>query len=97
MCSTPSRSVPACTLAIETGAVVDQDLGIAYGNRGLSLYNKGDFLGCIQDLDKAIQLGPDQAIAYHGRGAAYYHRAAAAKYPIYYDYTHAIADLSKSI
>jgi tetratricopeptide (TPR) repeat protein len=39
-------------------------------NRGLAKYNLGDYQGAIADYNQAIQIKPDDAVAYNNRGNA---------------------------
>ncbi len=41
-----------------------------YLDKGVDKYNKGDYSGAIQDFNKAIELDPNDAEAYGGRGLA---------------------------
>jgi len=41
-----------------------------YLDKGVDKYNKGDYSGAIQDFKKAIELDPNDAEAYGGRGLA---------------------------
>ena len=47
------------------------DYEIAYKNRGIVYYSKGDFFSAIEDYSAAIALNPENADAYNNRGAAY--------------------------
>jgi tetratricopeptide (TPR) repeat protein len=44
---------------------------MAYSNRGVAYGNVGDHMRAIRDLDRAIELNPQDAIAYGNRGLAY--------------------------
>src|SRR6185295_13084879 len=56
----------------ETDAItiVDPFTANAYTNRGLARYQKGDYAGAIEDLNKALQIRPSLAVAYLNRAAA---------------------------
>jgi tetratricopeptide (TPR) repeat protein len=56
--------------------------------RGIARAEEGDPAGAIPDYDQAIQLDPEDAIAYNSRGLAYYDLQ---------DYQHAIADYDQAI
>jgi tetratricopeptide (TPR) repeat protein len=43
---------------------------VPYQNRGMLLYNKGEFEKAIQDFNKALQLKPDSGTVYFRRGRA---------------------------
>lgn len=43
------------------------DLYKIYNNRGSAYANKGDFVNAIKDFDKAIEMNPNDAEAYHNR------------------------------
>lgn len=49
-----------------------EELSPSIINSALAQQNKGNFRGAIADYDKAIQLNPDDASAYIGRGWAKY-------------------------
>lgn len=44
---------------------------VAYNNRGVAYWEKGDHDHALRDFDKAIALNPDYAEAYNNRGVAY--------------------------
>ena len=66
----------------------NQNLSIAYYNRGLSKRKLGDNYGAISDYSKAIEINPRYATAYMNRGNA--------KYALKDNYG-AISDYNKSI
>ena len=50
---------------------LNPDHALAYANRGVAYYYKGDYDCAIEDFNKVIQLNPDYALAYNNRGGAY--------------------------
>lgn len=61
----------ACSRVIQSGAQFPEWLSFAYKRRATAYSKKGDFLSAIQDLDQAIKLDPDDALAFAGRGDTY--------------------------
>jgi tetratricopeptide (TPR) repeat protein len=55
------KAADASALAIAT----------AYSNRGQAKFNLGNLDAAIEDLDQAVQIAPDLAVAYRTRGMAY--------------------------
>jgi len=49
--------------------IVDPLTAVAYTNRGLARYRKGDVEGALADWDLAIRINPRSAEAYLNRGA----------------------------
>jgi len=41
---------------------------LAYYNKGVALFDQGDFLGAIKCYDKLIELKPNFALAYNNKG-----------------------------
>jgi len=83
------RAILGCTEIITKGHEIEQDdLSLAYYNRGLAYNQKGDPDRAIADFNKAIELNPNFAVAYGMRGVAYDHKG---------DPDRAIADYSKAI
>ncbi|MFZ1991210.1 MAG: tetratricopeptide repeat protein, partial [Alphaproteobacteria bacterium] len=60
----------------------------AYNNRAFAYNRKGDKDRAIADLNQAILLKPDDAVAHNNRGRAYFDKG---------DYDHAIADLDRAV
>ena len=68
---TPDQSIAGCTTIITSGRESNENLAIAYYNRGLAYNSKGQYDRAIQDYDQAIRLKPDFALAYGNRGFSY--------------------------
>ena len=60
--------IGGCTAVIQGGRETNENLGIAYGNRGLAWRRKGDNAKAMADYDQAIRLKPDSAGSLNGRG-----------------------------
>lgn len=67
---------------------LDPEYAVAYFNRGLAYFCKGDLDRAISDWDEAIRLVPDDVEAYYYRGIAYDEKG---------DQKNAIADLKKAL
>ena len=80
--------VTGCTAILTKGHDRKQNLALAYMNRGIGYYDKGDYDRAIADYDKAIELNPKLAPAYNDRGNVYSAKG---------DYDRAIADFDKAI
>jgi len=65
----------ACSQIIARGQESNEDLAVAYNNRGLAYTNKGQYDRAIIDLDRAIALNPNNAIVYNNRGFAYHNKS----------------------
>jgi uncharacterized protein (TIGR02145 family) len=61
---------------------------LAYSNRGIMYYGKGDYDQAISDFTEAIRLDPKYALAYSSRGIAYFDKG---------DYDKAISDFTETI
>jgi tetratricopeptide (TPR) repeat protein len=61
--------------------------GVLY-NRGIRNANKGKLAQAIEDFSKAIEIKPDDIMAYNNRGSAYAQEG---------DYIQAISDFTKAI
>jgi tetratricopeptide (TPR) repeat protein len=78
--------IEACTRIIQAGGVETRLLVVAYVSRGIE-YEPGDHYDrAIADFTKAIELDPQDPMAYDRRGGAYYRKG---------DYGHAIVDYNK--
>jgi tetratricopeptide (TPR) repeat protein len=60
--------IGACTAIIQAGGETNDNLGVAFGNRGLAWRRKGDNVKAMADYDQAIKLKPDSVSSYNGRG-----------------------------
>ena len=68
----PDVAIEACTEVIQAGKLYNENLAIAYFNRGSAYYEKGDYRSAVQDFNEAIRLKPNYAEAYYSRGVAYH-------------------------
>lgn len=66
----PDAAIRACTRDIESGFLVDEDLSIAFSNRGLNWSKIGDLDQTFSDCSAAIKLDPRRSAAYICRGHA---------------------------
>ncbi len=64
-------AIQHCTNAINSGGLSDDELGIAFYNRGVAYGRKGLYDEAIRDYGQAIRLDPDYAEAFNSRGVAY--------------------------
>lgn len=60
-----------CTSVIESGKERNDNLAIAYSNRGNAYRFKGDVDRAIQDYDQAVKFDPKSAAVFINRGAGY--------------------------
>ena len=81
-------AIRGCTAVIQSGREDQRNLAIAFNNRGLAYYGKGDYETAIADLTQAVKLDPDYADAFQSRASAYSDKG---------DHAHAIADYDQSI
>ncbi len=65
------RAIDQCTAAIQSGELSNQELAIAFYNRGFAFYSNRDYDGAIRDYDQAIHLQPKYAPALVRRANAY--------------------------
>jgi tetratricopeptide (TPR) repeat protein len=82
------KAIGLFTKAIESGELSQENLSIAYYNRGRARGEKGDYDKAIADFDKAIKINPTFAEAYGNRGYAWHLKG---------NYDKAIADYTKFI
>jgi tetratricopeptide (TPR) repeat protein len=64
-------AIAACTRAIASGQYTTQDVATLYTSRGNEYAYKGQYDRAIEDLDRAIQLDPQNVVAFYDRGIAY--------------------------
>jgi tetratricopeptide (TPR) repeat protein len=62
------KAIRLYTKAIESGKLSQENLSIAYYNRGLARRKKGDYDKAIADFTKAIEINQNDADAYRFRG-----------------------------
>ena len=63
--------INGCTAVINSRQETQEDLAVAFGNRGNGYQTKGDYYRAIADYDAAIQLNPNDPIVFSNRGIAY--------------------------
>ena len=63
--------ITGCTAIINSGVVSNENLAVAYYNRGNDYAEKGQFDRAIADYDQAARLKPDSPSTYLNRGHAY--------------------------
>jgi lipoprotein NlpI len=67
----PDLSISRCTAMIQSGHETQQNLAVAFSDRGIAYARKGQYDRAIEDLDQAIRLNPNYAVAFSNRGLAY--------------------------
>ena len=67
----PDVQISGCSAMIQSGHETQQNLAVAFYNRGNAYANKGQPDRAIQDYDQAIRLNPNLAEAFYNRGTAY--------------------------
>ena len=82
------RRINGCTAIIQDHNESEANRARAYGNRGITYTNQGDFDRAIVDLSEAIRLDRTWAGGYSNRGRAYREKG---------DDRRAIADLTEAI
>jgi tetratricopeptide (TPR) repeat protein len=65
------QKLSACTAMIESGQEIPQDRAVAFGRRGLALFEKKDFDRAIADYDQSLALNPKQVTGFINRGNAW--------------------------
>ena len=63
--------INGCTAVINSRRETQEDLAVAFGNRGNGYQTKGDYNRAIAEYDAAIQLNPNDPIVFSNRGIAY--------------------------
>jgi Tfp pilus assembly protein PilF len=69
--SDPASNIDATIEAGIATTMVAPDVATDHLNRGQTYLELGEYEKAIQEYDKAIQLDPNYALAYHHRGNAY--------------------------
>ncbi len=67
----PDKTIRACSALINSGRLSNDDLAIAYYNRGNGYEKKDEYDKAIQDYDEAIRLNPSYGDAWGNRGYTY--------------------------
>lgn len=81
-------SIGACTAIISSGLETQENIAIAFFNRGNGQSRKRGFAAAIADYTQAINLGAADADVYYGRSIAYYENG---------DYSHAMTDVNEAL
>nr|WP_281721915.1 tetratricopeptide repeat protein [Nitrosomonas nitrosa] len=81
--------IGGCTGIIQSGQETQENLAIAFYNRGIAYNRQGDRARAIADYDQSIRLNPQFASAYRNRGLAYQNSAPP-------NYQQAIADANSA-
>ena len=74
-----------------------QDSTLDYTSQGVSCLEKGHFEDAVSEFNKAIDLDPDNAVAYVARGSAYFKLDRLDNAISDYNFDKAISDFSKAI
>ena len=80
--------IGGCTAIIQSGQEDTQNLVIAFGNRGISYRNRGDYAAALADFNQALSLNPNDADSLINRGATYRRMG---------DYDRALADYQEAL
>src|SRR5579862_4403656 len=64
----PDSAIEACTAAIQSGNWSGKGLAWTYNNLGKAYYMKQDYNRALSEYNEALQLDPNDAYAYCGRG-----------------------------
>src|SRR5580704_11266374 len=67
----PDLSISRCTAMIQSGHETQQNLAVAFSDRGLAYARKDQYDRALEDLDQAIRLNPNYTAAFNNRGSAY--------------------------
>jgi tetratricopeptide (TPR) repeat protein len=67
---TPDTQIIGCSAVIQTGEYFQNDLAIAYRNRGIAYAKKNEYQSAISDFDIATRLNPGDAATFFNRGIA---------------------------
>lgn len=65
------EAIKLCTKAIESGELWRQDLAATYLNRAVALIHKEEYDRAIADCNRAVEIDPNSAKAFYGRGNAW--------------------------
>jgi tetratricopeptide (TPR) repeat protein len=65
------QKISACTAIIESGQEMPQHRAVAFGRRGLALFEKKDYDRAIADFDQSLTLNPKQVAGLINRGNAW--------------------------
>src|SRR5277367_6015472 len=80
--------IDTCTAIIQLGQETTKGLSAAFANRGYAYRHKREYDRAIQDLDQAIKLDANNALAFNDRGGAYNGK---------HEYDRAIQDFDQAI
>jgi tetratricopeptide (TPR) repeat protein len=81
-------AVGACTAIIQSGQETQENLVVAFNNRGWAHFKLRDYPRAIADYDQSLQINPQYSTALHNRGSAYHMQG---------DYPRAITDYDAAI
>ena len=65
-------AVKLCTMAIMSGELSAENLAHAYNNRGRGYMGLGEYDRALVDLNSAIELDPNYALAHRNLGSTYF-------------------------
>lgn len=78
-------AVGACTAIIQSGQETQENLVVAFNNRGWAHFRLQDYPRAIADYDQSLQLNPNYSTALHNRGSAYHMQGEYARAIVDYD------------
>lgn len=84
----PASQIRGCTEYIGRGAVLPENLAVAYTNRAIAYASTGDRKRGLADFREAIRLAPGSPFPYYNRGNLYYDLR---------DFAHALEDYNAAI